>query len=109
MDENVYNIKELCDELGVTLWTVRNWYGWEKKLLAENKDMKKYLPEPINLVNLKGKPRVWTKEMVDELKEYKKSIIVGRNGAYGKYSNPNHKNTKKYKENENDETRKISK
>ena len=31
------------------------------------------------------------------LKEFKKNIVVGRNGVYGMYSNPLYKETKKYK------------
>jgi hypothetical protein len=95
--EGFYTTKELCEELGITTYTLTNWYSWEKKRLAEGDIDEPYLPQPYRMYDLKGRPRMWDTDMLYKLKLYKSQIIVGRNGIYGKYSNPYHKETKKYK------------
>lgn len=96
-NEKLYSAAEICNILKITNWTLTNWYRWEKQQLNGGIVEKEYLPKPIRLEHTKGSPRRWTKPMVEELKEYKKHIIIGRNGTYGMYSNPYHRDTKKYK------------
>ena len=96
-NNKTYKAIEVCNELNISINTLTNWYRWQNNLLKTGEITKKYLPEPSKLEHEKGKPRIWTQAMVDELKEYKSSIVFGRNGVYCKFSNPNHKNTKKYK------------
>lgn len=95
-----YRAVDVCNELGISIWTLTNWYSWEAKRIKAGLVEKNYLPKPIRLVNEKGKPRVWTEDMLNALREYKNSIVIGRNGVYGIYSNPNHKDTMKYKKSE---------
>lgn len=101
----VFNLKAVCEQLKISQYTLANWYRYEHIKVARGEQP--YLPEPIRDENERGKPRYWTEEMVNELKDYKSKIIVGRNGVYGEFSNPYHFETKKYKkqmeeENENE-------
>lgn len=93
----MYRADEICKELNISNWTLMNWYRWEKKLLNSGEVEVPYLPVPERVTCEKGQPRIWTSEQLEQLKDFKKHIIVGRNGSFGKYSNPNHFNTKKYK------------
>lgn len=96
--ERTYNTTEVCVELGVSYHTLTTWYRWQTRLKKEGKIDTNYLPEPIKQTELRGKPRMWTQEMVDALKEYKKNMVVGRNGVYGAYSNPEHHKAKLLKQ-----------
>mgnify|MGYP002623803921 CR=1 FL=1 len=91
-----YNLNQLCDKLDVSIWTIRNWYSWEKQLLKEGKITEPYLPQPKKFEDVQGKPRMWTDDAIAELKKYKDNIVIGRNGVYGKYTNPEHTQAKKY-------------
>jgi hypothetical protein len=95
--EKLYNASQVCERLGITIYTLTNWYNWEKKGLRDGLVKEPYLPEPLRMTNVKGKPRMWTETMVEGLTEYQKGIVTGRNGSYGIYSNPYYKETKKYK------------
>lgn len=96
-NEKKYRVYELCEALGISFYTLSNWYRYQSKRLEAGEVTEKYLPEPIRLEDIKGKPRIWTETMLEELREYQKNIVTGRNGIYGKYSNPLYYNTKKYK------------
>ena len=98
-NEKLYKTNEVCEILNISNWTFINWYRWERKQVANN-ECEPYLPVPDRIMNEKGRPRVWTTEMVEQLKKFKAGIVTGRNGKYGKYSNPNHFNTRKYKKSE---------
>lgn len=98
MNEKVLlNATQVCEELKITRYTLSNWYNWERLQLRDGIIKMPKLPKPLVAEGQKGKPRMWTQKMLIELKEYQKGIIMGRNGSYGKYSNPYHKDTKKYK------------
>lgn len=99
-ETKLYSSDEVCKILGVSSFTLSNWYNWESKQLKEGLVTEKYLPQPVKLEHQKGKPRRWTEAMVEKLKEYKQNIVIGRNGIYGMYSNPNHSETIKYKKSE---------
>ena len=86
-DEKMYSADEICKELKITHWTLTNWYAWEKKLGLSD------LPQPIVLEHAKGKPRRWTEDMLNQLQEFKTNIVVGRNGKFGEFTNPKHKNS----------------
>ena len=92
-----YKLMDVCNELQISNWTLRNWYMWENKALKDGLIDKPQLPQPKRLEHSKGSPRIWDEEMVKQLKEYQQNIVMGRNGIFGVYSNPEHKNTKKYK------------
>lgn len=97
VNEKLYSATEICEELKISIWTLSNWYTWERKQLADKIVAQRYLPQPVRLNNQKGKPRRWSAEMLEQLRVYQKSIVTGRLGSYGAYSNPYHKETKKYK------------
>lgn len=94
-ETKLYNAEEVIKILNISRWTLKNWYMWEKKLMEEGHE--RYLPVPIIEEHKKGRPNMWTAEMIEELKVYKENIVFGPHGAYGKYTNPLHKQTKKYK------------
>ena len=96
-NEKGYTVSEVSNMLNVSEHTLASWYRWERKRLGDGTIKHHYLPEPLRDTETRGRPRIWTKEMVEELMEYKSTIIVGRNGINGLYSNPMHKQTKKYK------------
>lgn len=83
----IYSKSDVCYLLGITIYTIENWYRWERKEIQEGKVAKNYLPQPVKLENTKGKPLRWSEEMIEELEEYQKTIIHGRNGKYGCYTN----------------------
>lgn len=86
-----YKFDEVVKKLGITGYTLNNWYRYEKKELLAGEIDKPYLPQPSRDNTAIGRPRIWTEEQVKQLKAYAKSVVVGRNGKFGKYSNPHHK------------------
>lgn len=92
----LYSVDEVCKKLKITPYTLENWYRYETKLVDSGEVKERYLPKPIKLEHTKGSPRRWNEQMILQLKNYQKTIVFGRNGIYGKYSNPLHKQTKKY-------------
>lgn len=97
-NKKVYRIDEVCKELNVSVHTLQKWYQWESRSLIEGTITERYLPVPEKLMNERGKPKIWTSSQIKELKKYASSIVVGRNGKYGRYTNPLHKQTKRYQE-----------
>ena len=96
-NEKKYSVTQICEELNISVFTLRHWYDLQTKQIKDGLIEKPYLPEPNRDLTMKGRPRYWTKSQLNELKKYQSSITYGRNGIYGVYSNPNHKETKKYK------------
>ena len=94
-NEKLYTDYEVCELLNISHWTLKTWYLWESRDIKNGAE--RYLPVPIRLQNMKGRPKRWTKDMVNALKKYNSSIVKGRNGMHGAYSNPMHFETKKYK------------
>lgn len=88
MEQVLYDKREVCEILGISDYTLDTWYLWETKEIRNKAVEQNYLPIPIKDRSKKGCPRRWTEEMVIELKDYQKGIVRGRNGKYGKYSNP---------------------
>ncbi len=88
MDSCIYNRNDVCQMLGVSQFTIKNWYMWQRKQLDEGNIDAEYLPHPERKTNVKGQPLYWSLEMISDLKSYQSSIIKGRNGVFGKYTNP---------------------
>ena len=88
MDECIYSRTEVCQMLDISVHTLDTWYRWQNRLLRDGLVEKEYLPKPERVTNLKGQPSRWSMDMVGELKSFKSSIIRGRKGIYGIYSNP---------------------
>lgn len=86
-NETLYSKKTVCEMLEITTFTIENWYRWEQKELQNGEITERYLPIPIKLQNVKGRPLQWTMDMIEILMKYKESIVHGRNGKYGKYTN----------------------
>ena len=97
INEKTYTADEICELLNISKFTFQHWYDLQSKQIRDGLITEKYLPEPIRLEGMRGKPRRWTDKMVNTLRKYKEGIVIGRNGIYGVYTNPNYKNTKKYK------------
>lgn len=94
-NEKLLTETEICEKLNISHWTLKTWYLWESRDIKAGGE--RYLPVPIKLTNLKGQPKRWTNDMLKDLKKFKESIVKGRNGVHGAYSNPVHFETKKYK------------
>lgn len=95
--KKMYNVNELCEALEISYFTLTNWYKWENKRLKSGEVTEHYLPEPYRMKGQRGNPRAWDTKMLKALKKYKSSIVIGRNGIFGEYTNPVHKQTRKYK------------
>lgn len=89
---------EVCNNLGISVKTLTNWYKW-----YYNDDFEK--PKNIPVLPMyeqthKNGPRFWTVECVEKLKEFQKSLPKGRNGVMGAFSKRYWSNYEKGKENE---------
>lgn len=93
MDECVYSKRQVCDILGISSFTIANWYRWQKKLIESGEIEREYLPAPEKRENEKGRPCMWSLTMIDQLRRYQEGIVHGRNGIYGRYTDP-----KKYRD-----------
>ena len=60
MEERYYNRTEVCEILGITNFTITNWYRWQNTLIKNGEIDKQYLPAPIRQKNVKGQPLFWT-------------------------------------------------
>lgn len=88
-DEDVcrYSKRDVCDALGISEFTLNNWYTWQNKRFRDQIVQEEYLPRPMKIEHMKGKPRRWSARMIEILREYQRGIVKGRNGIYGKYTN----------------------
>ena len=91
---NYFKVNEVCEILGITLWTLTNWYQWERISLEDGSITERVLPIPTKAENTKGKPRMWTDEQVEKLREFQQSIVRGRNGVMAKVTNPKSRHRK---------------
>ena len=88
MGKYMYSRKDVCEKLGISEYTLDTWYLWESRSLKNGDVSAHYLPVPVKDKSLKGCPRRWSLEMIIDLKDYQNKIVRGRNGIYGKYTNP---------------------
>ncbi len=88
MNECIYTRNEVCEILGISVFTMNTWYRWQQKQLDNGYIDKEYLPKPQKQLNTKGQPMMWSLDMIGDLKAFQSSIVKGRNGIYGIYSNP---------------------
>ncbi len=89
-----FKVEDVCKMLGITTWTLTNWYQWERISLEEGTLTERVLPVPIKVTDAKGKPRMWTAHQITELREFQKNIIKGRNGVMAKVTNPKSRHAK---------------
>ncbi len=87
MDECVYSRNQVCEMLGISSFTIINWYQWQDKLIKAGEVTNNYLPVPEKRQNVKGRPLMWSLEMINQLRTYQDSIKHGRNGIYGRFTN----------------------
>ena len=84
----MYKADEVCNKLGITIWTLTNWYQWERISLEDGSLSERVLPTPEKLLEVKGKPRVWSDDQIDALRYFQSQIVKGRNGIMAKVTNP---------------------
>lgn len=84
----MYKADEVCRKLGITIWTLTNWYQWERISLEDGSLTERVLPIPEKLEGVKGKPRVWNDDQLDALRYFQSQIVKGRNGVMAKVTNP---------------------
>lgn len=87
----MYTLTETAELIGVSIHTIDTWYKHQAQAIRDGYITEEFLPKPLIEEHLSGKPRRWTPEMVEQLKAYRATIVRGRNGVMGRYSNPNHK------------------
>ena len=86
-----YSYDETAVELNISRHTLKTWYLWESRQLKEGSITECYLPRPHIEEKKRGNPRYFTYADIKALKKYHSTIVVGRKGKYGRFSNPNHK------------------
>lgn len=91
----LFKAQEVCEQLGITIWTLTNWYQWERISLEDGSLSARLLPVPTKLEGVKGKPRMWDEYQVEELRVFQKSIVKGRNGIMSKVTNPKSRQARK--------------
>lgn len=84
----MHKADEVCNILGITIWTLTNWYQWERISLEDGTITERVLPTPTKITNVKGKPRMWSDEQIEELRQFQTAIVRGRNGVMAKVTNP---------------------
>ena len=87
MDECIYPRNQVCEMLGISSFTIINWYQWQDKLIKTGEVRDKYLPVPKKMQNVKGRPLMWSLAMINQLRMYQEGIKHGRNGIYGRFTN----------------------
>ena len=92
MRDGLYSKQEVAKELDVSIYTITNWYKWESKLIRTSEIKQRFLPIPTKIRYAKGQPNYWSFEQIEQLREFKDNMIKGRNGMFGKFTNPKHKN-----------------
>lgn len=91
-ETHLYDINEVAKILGISKHTLNAWYTYETKLLQIGDTINTYLPQPTRYNKAPGKPRVWTKQDVEYLVEYRDILQRGSRGKFGKLTNPKNKN-----------------
>lgn len=92
MANRLYNRYEVAERVGVSTYTISNWYKVEKKMKNDVAGYVSKLPEPITDNTKCGQPKYWTEAQIKELMMFKKGMVFGRYGIYGKYNRKNRQN-----------------
>jgi hypothetical protein len=90
----LFKASEVCNRLGITTWTLTNWYQWERISLEDGSLSARCLPVPIKAEGVKGKPRMWTENQIEELRAFQNNIVKGRNGIMARVTNPKSRHAK---------------
>ena len=89
-----YSANQVCEKLGITVWTLTNWYQWERISIEDGTLSSRLLPVPERDLTKKGRPRMWSESQLEELKVFQTSIVRGRNGVMAKVTNPRSRHKK---------------
>lgn len=90
-NEKKFNYDQAAMELNISRHTLKTWYIWEARQLKEGSITEHYLPRPHIDTGKRGNPRYFTARDIRDLKKFQSTIVVGRKGKFGRFSNPNHK------------------
>lgn len=88
-----FSMEQICDYIGISSHTLKAWYMWEKKDIANGFVKEPYLPQPNRNTFKPGKPREWTHAQLEQLMEYKLTHPRGRSGIHGRYTVRKKENT----------------
>lgn len=90
-DEKLYTKTEAANAVGISPMTLNAWYRNDNKMKRDNEGYVSKLPQPVRTKLLPRHPKVWTESQVNELRKFKKNMVHGKNGIYGKYNHPKKK------------------
>ena len=80
----MYSADETAKMVGISIYTLNNWYKWNKDtdyVKPEN------LPElPTYMQEKERAPRYWTKEAINVLIDFKSKLPHGRAGVMGDFN-----------------------
>ena len=79
LKERMLKIEEVALSVGVSTKTIRNWYKFKRQ--NPDNELCNLLPEVVR-ENLR-KTMYWKQSDVWKLMEFKKNVVVGRNGSMG--------------------------
>lgn len=77
--DELLSLTELAIILGVSVYTINNWYSWKRK--NPKHEYAKFLPDPQQ--KAPHSIRQWKKSDVPSLVKFQKIIPRGRNGVMG--------------------------
>lgn len=73
--------QEVCFLCGISIYTLNTWYNFKKK--HPRHELSKLLPKPKRTNQSDRSPRVWAREDIEKILEFKAKRPRGRNGVMG--------------------------
>ena len=89
--DNFLNLTEVAMILGVSVYTINNWYRFKKQ--NPDNDFAKMLPEPRQLTP--HSIRLWKESDIKKFVKFQESIPRGRNGIMGDTTQPGRRRVKR--------------
>lgn len=74
-----YRIEQVAAKIGVSSATIYSWYLWKKS--NPDSELAELLPKYVQ--NGQKAIRYWNDDDIEKLKQFKNSIVHGRNGIMG--------------------------
>ncbi len=93
MVKKEFKIEEVAVALDISTGTLNRWYKFKRS--NPKHELSRQLPDPQKIQTLRGWARVWNKEDINTLKNFRDSVTKGRDGLMGKYDGKGTKNAKK--------------
>lgn len=80
-------LEEVSIMIGVSYMTLNRWYAWKRQ--NPSHELAQLLPEPIQ--ERENGPRLWNRDDLWKLLEFKQKRPMGRSGVMGSVTHKNYK------------------